>query len=126
MPVRCVTALRQHLARLGPTPAPTDLVFRSRAGTAMDSHNVRRAFRNLLKAADIEAKDWTPRELRHSFVSLLSDDGMSLEDIARLMGHSGTTVTETVYRHQIRPVLEAGAQAMDRIFPSDEGPAPVA
>jgi integrase len=45
---------------------------------------------------------------------------------ARLMGHSGATVTETVYRHQIRPVLEAGAQAMDRIFPSDGGSAPVA
>ena len=40
--------------------------------------------------------DWTPRELRHSFVSLLSDAGVPLEDIAQLVGHSGTTVTELV------------------------------
>jgi hypothetical protein len=27
------------------------------------------------------------------------------------------TTTETVYRHQIRPVVLGGAEAMDRIFP---------
>jgi hypothetical protein len=31
-------------------------------------------------------------------------------------GHSGTAVTEAVYRQQIRPVLEEGATAMDQIF----------
>ena len=35
-----------------------------------------------------------------------------------LVGHTGTAVTETVYRHQLRPVLLNGAVAMDRIFPS--------
>ena len=30
-------------------------------------------------AAGLNAKDWAPRELRHSFVSLLSDDGVPLE-----------------------------------------------
>ncbi|WP_246868287.1 hypothetical protein [Saccharopolyspora sp. ASAGF58] len=47
---------------------------------------------------------------------LLSDSGVRVEDIARLVGHSGTTVTETVYRKQIRPVIIEGAQAMDQIF----------
>jgi len=42
---------------------------------------------------------WTPRELRYSFVSVLSDPGVSLEQISRLVGHSGTTVIELVYRH---------------------------
>ena len=41
---------------------------------------------------------------------------MSIEQIAGLCGHSGTTVTESVYRHQLRPVLLAGAVAMDKIF----------
>jgi hypothetical protein len=41
-----------------------------------------------------------------------------LEDIARLVGHQTTTVTEAVYRHQLRPVIEDGASAMDRIFPA--------
>ncbi|MEV4222552.1 hypothetical protein [Nonomuraea sp. NPDC049725] len=54
--------------------------------------------------------------LRHSFISLLSDNGIPLEEISRLVGHSSTAVTEAVYRQQIRPVLQAGAIAMDRII----------
>jgi integrase len=57
-----------------------------------------------------------PRELRHSFVSLLSDHGLPLEEISRLVGHSSTAVTELVYRKQIRPVIQSGATAMDAIF----------
>ncbi len=33
-----------------------------------------------------------------------------------LCGHAGTTVTEEVYRHQLRPVLLNGTVAMNRIF----------
>ena len=44
-------------------------------------------------------------ELRHSFVSVLSDAGVPLEEITRLVGHSGTTVTELVYRHQLKAVI---------------------
>ncbi|MGI5421819.1 hypothetical protein [Actinomadura luteofluorescens] len=42
---------------------------------------------------------------------------MPIEHISRLVGHKSTTVTEKVYRQQIRPVMDEGATAMDRIFP---------
>src|SRR5262249_8036922 len=61
-------------------------------------------------------EEWAPRELRHSFVSILSAHGVRIEDISDLVGHSGTTVTETVYRHEIRPALTTGATAMDKIL----------
>ena len=78
------------------------------------------AFRPVIKAAGLNPAEWTPRELRHSFVSMLSDNGMSLEEIADLCWHSGTSITESVYRHQLRPVLLNGAVAMDRVFgPND-------
>src|SRR6266704_1711406 len=51
-----------------------------------------------------------------SLRSLLSDTGTPIEEIARLVGHSSTAVTELVYRQQIRPVLQSGAVVMDRIF----------
>ena len=42
-------------------------------------------------------------------------------DSSRLVGHKSTVVTELVYRKQIRPVMQSGAEAMDRIFgPSAE------
>jgi integrase len=71
-------------------------------------------------AAGLDSTAWTPRELRHSFVSLLSNNGVALEDIADLCGHAGTSVTEKVYRHELRPVLLTGAVAMDRIFADDD------
>ena len=42
---------------------------------------------------------------------------MPIEQISRLVGHSGSTTTETIYRKQIRPVLVRGADTMDVIFP---------
>ncbi|GHE66579.1 hypothetical protein GCM10018782_45640 [Streptomyces griseoaurantiacus] len=97
------------------------LVFFSAVGKPLDAANVRRAFRQALRDVDgIDADEWTPRELRHSFVSLLSDRGVPLEVISRLVGHSGTAVTEEVYRKQIRPVIQTGAVVMDGIFGAEE------
>ena len=98
-------------------------MFASRTGTELDAANVRRAFRKVTAAAGLNPADWTPRELRHSFVSLLSDAGVPVEKIARLVGHIGTTTTETVYRHQIRPVVTGGAEVMDQLFPRRNGDA---
>jgi integrase len=86
-------------------------------GTALWAGNVRRSFRAILTAAGLNSADWTPRELRHSFVSLMSDAGVPIENIARLVGHTGTTTTESVYRKQIRPVVIGGAGVMDSLFP---------
>jgi integrase len=80
--------------------------------------NVQREFRRVLDAAGLTGREWTPRELRQSFVSLLSDEKVPVEVISRLVGHRSTTVTETVYRKQLRPVIEGIADVMDRLFPS--------
>jgi hypothetical protein len=55
-------------------------------------------------------------------VSLLSDANVPIEIISRLVGHRSTSVRETVYRKQLRPVIEGGAGVMDRIFPRQTGP----
>jgi hypothetical protein len=49
-------------------------------------------------------------------VSVLSDAGVPLEEISRLVGHSRTTVMELVYRHQLKPVIQTGAAVMDQLF----------
>jgi integrase len=97
------------------------LVFVTRNGTPLGARNVQRDFRKVIDAAGLTGKEWTPRELRQSFVSLLSDAKVPVEVISRLVGHRSTTVTETVYRKQLRPVIEGGANVMDRIFPPDTG-----
>ena len=57
--------------------------------------------------------------LRHSFVSLMSDQGMVTEEIARLVGHRSTRTTETVYRHELRPVIRSGAAIMPGLVPGE-------
>ncbi|MGL5823786.1 MAG: site-specific integrase [Nocardioides sp.] len=125
LPQICVAALRQQSttqeaekAKAAGRWTNSGLVFTATLGAALDVNNVRRDFRTALRAVPgIAADDWTPRELRHSFVSLLSDAGVPLEAIARLVGHKGgSIVTELIYRHQIRPVVETGAEVMDSLF----------
>jgi integrase len=117
----------------GPKWRESGLVFASAVGTVRNApsitasawplNNVLRSFGATVKRAGLNEAEWTPREMHHSFVSLLSDSGVPIEHIARLVGHTGgSDVTETVYRHQIRPVLMHGAEVMDRIF-KDSGDA---
>jgi integrase len=123
LPARCIEALRKQRRQQAADRLVADdsqdsgLVFTTAAGTAMDAANVRRDLRRALAfVPGIDPGEWTPRELRHSFVSVLSDAGIPVEQIAQLVGHSGTTVTELVYRHQLRPVIQTGATVMDRLF----------
>jgi integrase len=99
----------------GGEPEKGDLVFHTSTGRALDAADVRRQFRAVCKAARI-GTDWTPRELRHTFVSLMSDSDVAVDEIARLVGHASSKVTETVYRHQLRPVLTTGAEKMDQLL----------
>jgi integrase len=94
----------------------TGLVFTTTLGTALDAANVRRSFRRVCKNAKI-GEDWTPRDLRHSFVSIMSEYGVPVEEIARVVGHAGgSSVTERVYRKELRPVITTGAEIMDTIL----------
>jgi site-specific recombinase XerD len=128
LPTLCVNVLRSHrVAQLqtrvaaGERWAGLDLVFSTSSGSPFDAANVRRAFRRVAAPAGLDAEAWTPRELRHSFVSLLSSTGLAIEDISHLVGHANTRVTESVYRKELRPVLTRGAGAMDALFPQHLG-----
>jgi integrase len=93
----------------------TGLVFTTHHGAALDAANVRKMFKRLCRAAGV-GDGWTPRELRTSFVSLMSHNGVSTEEIARLVGHTSTRTTEIVYRRELRPVITTGAEIMDQVF----------
>jgi hypothetical protein len=72
------------------------LVFTTSVGTAYESHNLRRDFRRVTAAAGLGVR-WVPKELRTSFVSMMSYQGVPVEEIARLL----------------RPVITTGAEVMD-------------
>ena len=80
-------------------------------GAALDAGNVRKMFKRVCAAAGA-GDGWTPRELRTTFVSLLSHRGVSIEEIWR----ASTRTTEVVYRRELRPVITTGAEIMDELF----------
>ena len=90
-------------------------MFTTGLGAALDAGNVWKMFKRVCKGAEI-GDGWTPRELRTSLVSLMSHRGVSIEEIARLVGHVSTRTTEVVYRRELRPVITTGAGVMDAVF----------
>jgi hypothetical protein len=120
LPARCVAALAAHQqlrhAERDSAPRWADPGLASRVGTQLNSHNVRRGFRALAKIDGMTPADWTPRELRHSFVPLLSESGLPIEEIRGSSAQQHGRHRTGFYRHQIRPVVQAGAVAMDGLF----------
>jgi integrase len=117
--VEALGALRDSQAReralAGESWEDCGLVFTTQLGAALDAGNVRKMFKRVCKVAG-SGDGWTPRELRTSFVSLMSHRGVSIEEIARLVGHASTRTTEIVYRRELRPVITTGAEIMDEVF----------
>jgi len=99
----------------GPGWQDTGLVFTNHVGAALDAGNVRKMFKRICTETGV-GDNWTPRELRTTFVSLISHQGVSIEEIARLVGHATTRTTEIVYRRELRPVITTGAEIMDQLF----------
>jgi integrase len=91
------------------------LVLTTSVGTAYESHNLRRDFRRVTAAAGLGAR-WVPKELRTSFVSMMSYQGVPVEEIARLAGQASSRTTEVIYRRELRPVITKRAEVMDQIF----------
>ncbi len=94
-------------------------VFPTRNGTPMTMSNLRRAFKTLCKSTGL-GDDWTTYELRHSFVSLVSDQLDDLVKVADLAGHVDTRTTEG-YRHSVRPALPHAVEAWNGLLERRQG-----
>lgn len=120
MPQLAAEAVRRHrhaqrLERLAAGPAWVDqgLVFTTEVGSPVDPSNLRRTLLRLTEGAGLGR--WSPNELRHSAVSLMSAAGVPIEAIADQVGHETTRTTQTVYRHMLNPV-QPHATVMDKVL----------
>jgi integrase len=70
-------------------------VLGTRNGTMMRSRHVSRDVRRALaKVPGIVPDEWTPRDWRHTYTSVMSVGKVPLEEVSRTLGHSSTVVTE--------------------------------
>jgi integrase len=114
LPPAAVSALRAHRKRqseerlAGSHWHDEGLVFPSAVGTPLDPSDVRRTFARVGKRAGITDARF-PYLLRHSAVSLLLDNGASIEEVADLLGDDPRTLYRH-YRHKVRPIAEAATR----------------
>jgi integrase len=59
---------------------------------------------------------WHAHEGRRTAVSIMSSNGVPIQEISDTVGHKSTHVTETVCRHVIVPAIRGGASIMDDVF----------
>ena len=117
VPTWLAKLVSEHVAGMG----STGRLFRSARGGAVD----RRAFGKQVKDAASGAglpvsaehrssEGWTAYQLRHQYATWLLSRGTAIDAVARLLGHSSTTVTFQSYSHfmpdafdSLRAVLDA-------------------
>lgn len=87
------------------------LVVPSRAGTPIDGANFRKRFDAACKAAGVGHV--RPHDLRHTYASWLLQDGTTLAEVGKLLGHTSSATTER-YAHLQEKPSEAAVNALRR------------
>jgi integrase len=102
--------------KLACPPNDLDLIFPNEAGQPINHNNlVNRHFEPALKKAEIEKIRF--HDLRHTYASLLIEQGENIKYIQTQLGHSSPTVTWNVYAHLMKPVnQEAPSKLESTIF----------
>jgi integrase len=121
LPERAVEALKTHKKRqaaerlaAGEDWQDHGLVFCNEHGIPYTRDALNGRFGRTTRQAGIG--HWHAHEGRHTAVSIMSSNGVQIQDISDTMGHKSTHVTETVYRHVIVPAIRGGASVMDDVF----------
>ena len=121
LPRRAVEALWQHRKRqaaerltAGAACHDNNLVFCYEDGRMYSRWALNWRFSKMTRRAGIG--HWHAHEGRHTAVSIMSSNGVPLQEISDTVGHKSTHVTETVYRHVIVPAIRGGATVMDTVF----------
>jgi integrase len=126
LPRRAVDALTKHRKRqaaerlaAGAVWQDSNLVFCHEDGSMYTRYALNWRFSKMTRRAGIG--HWHAHEGRHTAVSIMSSNGVALQEISDTVGHKSTHVTETVYRHVIVPAIRGGATVMDAVFGEGAG-----
>lgn len=126
LPQPMIGVLKAHRARqardrlkLGEAWVDSGHVFTTSIGTPIDPRNLYRDFKGVCHDAGLG--DWHPHELRHSAASLMLAQGVKLQVVSEVLGHSSIRMTADVYGHILAPDRQAAADAMAVALWSDAG-----
>jgi len=112
--LRHETRQEAHKERLGNTWVESGYIFTSTIGTPIDPRNLYREFQKVCRLAGLG--DWHPHELRHSAASLMLAQGVKIQVVSQVLGHSSIRMTADVYGHLLDPDRKEAADAMGTVL----------
>jgi len=106
--------------RLQCMPNELDLVFPNEAGKPMFGENlVKRSFKPALRRAGI--REIRFHDLRHTYATLLVDQGEHPKYIQEQMGHSSINITMDVYGHLMKAVNTEATKKLEKAVFGENG-----
>ncbi|WP_134661658.1 MULTISPECIES: site-specific integrase [unclassified Amycolatopsis] len=94
--------------------ADTELLFTTKRGDSLRSHNWRtREFNAAVHAAGLEVDGLTPHKLRHTAASLAIAAGADVKVVQQMLGHADASMTLNIYGHLWPDRLDEVADALD-------------
>lgn len=91
----------------------SSFVFPSKVGTRIGNRNLSRAFSDAVQKAGIE--NFTFHDLRHTFATLLVQNGVDLYTVGNLLGHKDIRMTQR-YSHHCTESLRGGVEVLDNLL----------
>jgi integrase len=90
------------------------LVFTTRLGTPIEPRNLNRHLDRLCERAAVPRIRF--HDLRHSCATLLYDQGVPIENIQDVLGHSSPSVTKTIYVEATRKIQRDAIERLGFLF----------
>ena len=121
LPSQMLAILKRHRqdqenarTALGPAWIDSGFIFTTAIGGPLDPRNLLREFKKVCSEAGLG--DWHLHELRHSAASLMLAQGVRLQVVSEVLGHSSIRMTADVYGHILDPDRESAADAMAAVL----------
>jgi integrase len=113
MPRAVGAALRDHRARQGDRQLSV-FVFTTLAGAPLHPSYINRVFSKILQKAELPAFRF--HDLRHTAATLMLSQGVSIQVVSRILGHTNTVMTSQVYGHFYPETYQDAASRIDAVF----------
>ena len=91
-------------------------VFTTANGTQILHSNLNKTIRRILKHANCKVQSCGAHALRHTFASQLIAEGVDIQVISKLLGHSKVSTTYDIYIHLLEKQDEKAIETLNNIF----------
>lgn len=93
----------------------SEYVLNTRSGERVIPANMNRTLKRILKNAGIPSDDFGGvHTLRHTFATMLFENGCNVKIVSELLGHSSTKITEDIYIHAIQKQKVKAIEDLDK------------